>query len=121
MLTGDPATDDDIKDAEKTLRVKFAKDYKVFLKNFGFINADNGIEIVGIAKSKHASVVQNTIDARSVNPQVPKSMYVIEDAGMDGIFIWQDKSGKIYQSRPHKPPVKIRKNLVEYLKWRSNP
>lgn len=75
----------------------------------------DGIELSGIAKSKHRSVVSLTEQERALNPNVSHTMYVIENTCVDGIIIWQDTKGKIYQTKPESKPKKIADSLVEYI------
>ena len=109
------ATKNEITDAELQLKVSFSDEYKEYLSEFGAIMAD-GIELSGIAKSKHRNVVSLTKQEKELNPDVPRSMYVVENAGVDGIIIWQDSSGKIFSSSPNKAPKQIATSLVEYIK-----
>lgn len=118
LLPLKPASEILISDAEIELRVSFAEEYKLYLSNFGAIIAD-GIELTGISKSEHRSVIALTKREWSLNPKVAHSMYVVENAGVDGIIIWQDKTGSIYQSSPNSEPKVIAKSLAEYLLNRS--
>lgn len=114
LLPLKPATNTQITDAELQLRVSFAEEYKAYLKEFGAIMAD-GIELTGIAKSKHRNVVSITEQERALNPNVPHTMYVIENTCVDGIIIWQDTIGSIYQTQPNLKPKKIADSLAEYV------
>ncbi|MEE3450212.1 MAG: SMI1/KNR4 family protein [Acutalibacteraceae bacterium] len=114
LLLLKPATNTQITDAELQLRVSFAEEYKAYLKEFGAIMAD-GIELTGIAKSKHRNVVSITEQERALNPNVPHTMYVIENTSVDGIIIWQDTIGSIYQTQPNLKPKKIADSLAEYV------
>ena len=115
LLPLQPASDTQITDAEIQLRVRFAEDYKKYLKTYGAIIA-NGIELSGIAKSEHRNVISLTKKERELNPKVPNTMYVIENTCIEGIIIWQDKNGDIYQTQPGTEPKKIASSLVEYIK-----
>ena len=117
LLPLKPATDIDIKDAEIQLRVSFNEEYREYLLAFGAIMAD-GIELTGIAKSAHRNVVNQTKQERELNPKIPDNMYVVENTGVDGIIIWQDTIGEIYQSSPNKEPKKIADSLSEYISSR---
>lgn len=117
LLPLKPATDIDIKDAEIQLRVTFNEEYREYLLAFGAIMAD-GIELTGIAKSAHRNVVNQTKQERELNPKIPNNMYVVENTGVDGIIIWQDTIGEIYQSSPNKEPKKIADSLSEYISSR---
>jgi len=117
LLPLKPATEIDVKDAEIQLRVSFNEEYREYLLAFGAIMAD-GIELTGIAKSAHRNVVNQTKQERELNPKIPNNMYVIENTGVDGIIIWQDTNGGIYQSSPNTEPKKITDSLSEYISKR---
>lgn len=117
LLPLKPATDIDVKDAEIQLRVSFNEEYKDYLLAFGAIMAE-GIELTGIAKSAHRNVVVQTKQELELNSRVPNTMYVIENTGVDGIIIWQDTAGAIYQSSPNIEPKKIAGSLSDYLSSR---
>ncbi len=114
MLSLKPATEVQITDAELQLRVRFAGEYKEYLAAFGAIMAD-GIELTGIAKSEHRNVVSLTQKERELNPKVPNTMYVVENTCVDGIMIWQDTEGVVYQTTPNTQPVKVASSLYEYI------
>lgn len=114
MLPLKPATEVQITDAELQLRVRFADEYKEYLKAFGAIMAD-GIELTGIAKSEYRNVVSLTKKERELNFKVPNTMYVIENTCVDGIIIWQDTAGIVYQTSPGIEPVKIASSMYEYI------
>ena len=102
----------EISNAENQLDLRFADEYKKYLTKFGAIIAD-GVELSGIAKSEHRNIVSLTKQEWELNPQVPRAMYVIENVGIDGIIIWQDVSGSVYQTAPHQAPRKIYASLTE--------
>mgnify|MGYP002515871553 CR=1 FL=1 len=114
MLPLKPANEVQISDAELQLRVRFADEYREYLKAFGSIIAD-GIELTGIAKSEYRNVVSLTKKERELNSKIPNSLYVIENTCVDGIIIWQDKAGIVYQSSPGSEPEKIASSLYEYI------
>lgn len=113
------ATAMQITDAELQLRVSFSSEYKEYLSVFGAIMAD-GIELSGIAKSEHRNVVSLTKQAWELNPKVPHTMYVIENTCVDGIVIWQDTTGSVYQTNPNSAPKKIGDSLKDYIVNRTN-
>ena len=114
LLPLKPASDTQITDAELQLRVSFTEEYKDYLSEFGAIMAD-GIELSGIAKAEHRNVVALTKKERELNPKVPNTMYVIENTCVDGIIIWQDTKGDIYQTQPNMEPKKIADSMAEYV------
>lgn len=113
------ATPMQITDAELQLRVSFSDEYKEYLSAFGAIMAD-GIELSGIAKSEHRSVVSLTKKEWELNPKVPHTMYVVENTCVDGIIIWQDTTGEVYQTYPNHTPKKIADSLQDYIVDRTN-
>lgn len=112
------ATDTQITDAELQLRVSFSDEYKKYLSVFGAIMAD-GIELTGIAKAEHRNVVTVTKKERGLNSKVPNTMYVIENTHVDGIVIWQDTNGCVYQTKPDATPQKIAESMAEYISSRQ--
>ena len=108
------ASDTEITEAETELSVLFDKEYKCYLSNIGFAIYD-GHELTGICKSKRLNVVDVTKEEREKMPDVPQSWYVIEQAHIDGIVIWQDGDGKVYQTVPGTEPLKIADSLSEYI------
>ena len=114
LLVLKPATNIQIKDAEIQLRVSFADEYKKYLSEFGAIIAD-GIELSGISKSEYRNVVYITKKERELNPKVPNTMYVVEDTHIDGIIIWQDTNGLIYETTPATSPKQIANSLADYI------
>lgn len=118
MLPLRPATEVQITDAELQLRVRFADEYKEYLKVFGAIMA-NGIELTGIAKAEYRNVVSITKQERELNSKVPNTMYVIENTGADGIIIWQDSLGNVYRTMPDIEPEMIASSLYEYITNRT--
>ncbi len=79
----------------------------------------DGIELTGIAKSEHRNVVSLTQKERELNPKVPNTMYVVENTCVDGIMIWQDTEGVVYQTTPNTQPVKVASSLYEYISKRA--
>jgi len=112
------ATPMQITDAELQLRVSFSDEYKEYLSAFGAIMAD-GVELSGIAKSEHRSVVSLTKKEWELNPKVPHTMYVVENTCIDGIIIWQDTTGRVFQTQPGVEPMQIADSLAEYILTRS--
>ena len=114
LLSLKSASRTEITDAELQLRMIFSDEYKVYLSTFGAIMAD-GIELTGISKAEHRNVVPVTKQEWELNNNVPHSMYVVENTGIDGVIIWQDASGVIYQTFPNEKPKQIASSLNEYI------
>lgn len=115
FLAGKGATKKDIEALEDKLQLSFASDYKEYLRELGKATFD-GVELTGFSKSgSHTDVVTVTKDNHSVNKEVPPFYYVIHDLGVDGVVVWQDNSGAVYQSTPGKAPKKIHDSLSDYV------
>ena len=114
MISGAPAQQVEIDTLEEELQLVFAREYKQYLREFGFICLE-GHELTGACKVKRLNVAKVTQTEWANNELVPNDLYVIEQANIDGIVIWQSKSGIVYQSQPNMKPVKICNSLYEYI------
>lgn len=103
-----------IEEAEVKLGVKFSSEYRKYLAKFGYA-AVRGCELTGLGAPKAASVVEVTENARSRGAMPDEGWYVVEEANIDGIFVWQDAAGRIFQLRPGGDPVLVAASLAEYL------
>lgn len=104
-----------IKEAEEELSLHFSDEYNKYLIAFGCAEY-NGHELTGICKFPRLDVVKVTIEERKLNDNIPNNLYVIEQAHIDGIVIWQDENGYIYQTVGNSEPIKIFDSLIDYLK-----
>jgi len=104
----------EIESAERDLKLCFNKEYKMYLLHYGLISYDNH-ELTGLCNSQRLNVVYVTKEEKEYNPQVSSDMYVIEQTNIDGIVIWQNSKGVIFQTCPNLPPVKIANSLSEYI------
>lgn len=114
LITLKPVGAKAVENIEIELALRFAEEYKEYLQKFGAVMADN-VELTGAAKSKSRNVVSVTKREWGANPLIQHTMYVVENIGIEGIIIWQDTSGNIYQSRPNHPADKIADSLADYL------
>lgn len=119
LLALKSASVEDVENVEIELALPLAEEYKEYLLEFGAIMADD-IELTGIAKSKNRDVVQVTKREWAANNKIKHNLYVVENIGIDGIIIWQDGSGKVYESRPNHGATKIADSLTEYLDSKKN-
>ena len=111
-LTG--ASEQSIHDAEKNLGLAFSPEYREYVAAFGVASA-NGHELTGVCKPTRLNVVNVTLAEREVHTNVSTDWYVIEQANIDGIVIWQAPSGEIYQTMPNALPRQICSSLSEYI------
>lgn len=102
-----------IEQAEDTLGLIFSKEYREYLLELGEAKAA-GREFTGICKAKRLHVVDVTQEERE-NVPVPEDWYVVEQANIDGIVIWQDASGAVYQTGPGAKQKRLCKSLAAYI------
>ena len=102
-----------ISDAEQAMGIRFALDYRVYLQKIGLACFD-GHELTGICKASRLNVVDVTLDERKRCPDAA-DWYVVEQANVDGIVIWQASSGEVYQTIPGVSARKICNSLTEYV------
>lgn len=114
FLAKKPVTADEITRCEKELGLKFASDYREYLRRYGEV-IYYGHELTGIIPSKRLNVVYVTQEMWEFNPKVPRNYYVIEETNIDGIVIWQNETGKVFQSSPNAGLTKIADSLLEYI------
>ena len=110
----DGVSEENIDKAEKTLNVQFASEYRSYLTKYGTVSVD-GHELTGIHSSKRLNVVDVTILEKDRNSDIPENWYVLEQANIDNIVIWQNERGEIFQTCPGNEPIKIANSIVEYL------
>lgn len=113
-LLGKGCSEKEIASAEELLGIRFAKDYRKYLSEIG-IAAVDGRELTGIGKARRTHVVEVTLVNRERGSEALTNMYVIEETGFDGIVVWQDTNGSVYETRFDSDPIKIAKSLVEYF------
>lgn len=108
------ATSKEISFAESELHLHFSEEYKKYLSEYGVASV-YGHEFTGIAPSQRLNVVSVTQEERALSMDINPAWYVIEQTNIDGIVIWQDQSGNIYQSAPSAATIKIASSMLEYL------
>lgn len=109
----DAAAEKDILSAEKALALRFAADYREYVSAFGAASYCEH-ELTGICQSARLNVVDVTQDERQYN-SVPADWYVIEEANIDGIVMWQATDGTVYRTCPGSKADKICDSLEEYI------
>ena len=107
-------SDDDIREAEDSLGLKFAKEYKDYLLSYGVARGANH-ELTGICNSSRLNVINVTVEERVNNPIIPNCYYVIERLNIDNAIVWQSPRGKIYLTVGQSKPKKIANSLVDYI------
>ena len=84
-----PAQQQIIQKAERALELHFSKEYISYLTKYGYLIYDSH-ELTGICKAKRLNIVDVTLEERTCNPMIPMDWYVVEQANIDGIVIWQN-------------------------------
>lgn len=108
-------TKEEILQAEEELCIRFAAEYHEYLEMLGLASVE-GHELTGLTKDVRLDVVAVTKEYRALYGSDTVSWYVVEDIGIDGLVIWQDEKGTIYQTSFVVEPVKIAESLEEYLR-----
>lgn len=114
-LFGKGVSAEEIAKAEEKLQLKFAKEYCDYLSAFTVVAID-GRELTGLSNSKRVNVVAVTESQRRLNQNAPADLYVVEEANIDGIVVWQNESGMVYQTAPGAKMIKVADSLESYLK-----
>lgn len=109
-----PATDNQIQLAEQKLGLKFANEFKEYVKKYGAVSA-KGMELIGICTYPRLDVVHITTREREINDSFPSGMYVVENTAIEGILILQNEDGEIYEFQPNGTLNKIYNSFKEYI------
>ena len=107
-------SDEEISRAENALGISFAKDYRKYLSAIGLACFD-GHELTGLTKTARLDVVSVTMEKREQFGDFAMSLYVVEEANIDGIVIWQSSDGAVYEATPNSKAKKIASSLSEYI------
>jgi len=111
---GTGASDKQTKEAEQALSLRFAEEYAQYVIAYGYASF-LGHELTGVCKFPRLNVVDVTVSQREVNPAVPSDWYVVEEANIDSIVVWQSSAGEVWQTTPGFRPTKLCDSLCEYL------
>ena len=107
------ASEEQIERAEKRLGLKFSKEYKEYLKEFGMISF-YGTEWSGLNIDGYFNVVNMTEDEKALNKYFPEKYFAIENLAVDGVIFVSNEEGKIYSIQYDKKEL-ICNSLSEYL------
>lgn len=103
-----------ISEAEEELGLKFAEEYKEYLEVMS-IAAYGGHELTGLTKSERTNVVSVTRKMKERYSNIPVDWYVVEDANIDDIVIWQDENGNVYKTLQGSNAICIASSLAEFV------
>lgn len=107
-------TEEEIRQAEIALGIIFAKDYRKYLKEIG-LACFEGRELTGLTANARLDVVSVTKEQREKFGEVASSWYVVEEANIYGIVIWQSSDGTVYEVAANTKAKKIASSLAEYI------
>ena len=107
-------SEQEITEAEKALGLSFAVDYRAYLEKVG-LACFGGHEFTGLTKTARLNVVTVTKEQRNYCGKIAASWYVVEEANIDGIVIWQDSNGAVHQTMSNSKCRLIAKSLLEYI------
>lgn len=113
-ITNTGASQEKVLKAEEILGIKFAPDYREYLLTFGIAISD-GHELTGLSNLDRTNVIKVTIANREMGNEKRKDMYVVEEANIDGIVVWQKEDGTVYTTVFEGEPRLRYKNLFEYV------
>ena len=111
-------SDEEIAEAEKTLGLIFAEEYREILLNFGCISFC-GHDWTGLGFDEEGNVIDETKRERELNKAFPANMFVLENAGIDGIIIASDETGVVYKVK-YDECTKLCDSISEYIDWCLN-
>ena len=109
-----PATKEQIQNAQEKLGITFSTDYKEYIMATGVASFD-GHELTGVCSFPRLDVISTTERCREELVSIKPSWYVIEELNIDQTTIWQDADGSIYRVTPQSEPLKIARDLIEYI------
>lgn len=114
MFNTKPANEDAIKKAENMLERVFSNEYKKYLLRFGAISFSS-TELTGLNIEKYANVVDVTLKEIELNEEFPKDCIVLENIGVEGIFILINSKGQVFKWKNNNA-IKIHGSMQEYLR-----
>jgi hypothetical protein len=87
---------DAVMEAEKKLGLHFSEEFRNYLMEYGAASFGSH-EFMGLGGDAYLDVVGETLRERNNNEKFPKNCYIVENLGIDGIFILQDEEGKVFE------------------------
>lgn len=105
---------EEIDNAEKQLHLRFTKEYKSYLLNYGAISF-GAHEITGLGITGYLNVVTATEKERELGGNFPDDCIMLENNGIDGILTIMDVNGIVY-SFDGKNKTQIASSFTNFLK-----
>ena len=110
-----PATEEQIVEAERVLGLAFAVEFRDYLLAYGCASCF-GHEFTGICAFPRLNVVDATLRMRAERGQeFPAGWYVVEETGMDGVVVCQTTTGEVFATGPGYKQTYLCASLGEYL------
>lgn len=103
---------EDIAKAEKELGLSFSPEYKTLLVQTGSLS--NDYFDVAFIKGP-GNVVELTLMVRRIYRNLPRDLYALIDAGVDGIYILQNEKGYIFEIDDSDEIIQSSFSLKEYM------
>lgn len=114
MFHAKGCSDEQVKEAEKTLKIIFPKEFVAYVKEYGAISFF-ATEWTGLNVGERINVVDVTKKERELNSAFPKDCFVLENQAIDGIITIVDSEGKVFALQ-HDKKVLLCDTILEYLK-----
>lgn len=112
--SGKGTSEENIQQAEQTLGLRFADEYREYLMALGIASA-NGHEFTGLGTSPRLDVVAVTQRLWEMNPSVPRNLYVVEELNIDDAVAWQSATGEVFLTVGQAQPAKTAESLSQYV------
>lgn len=106
-------TDEQLNEAQRELDMLFPEEYIDYVKEFGCIDFGS-VEWTGLNIKGRLNTVTATKREISVNPDFPKSCFVLEDLAIDGKLVIVDQKGSVYLLQ-HSQKEYLCDSISEYL------
>ena len=74
-----------------------------------------GHELTGLCDGKRLDVIKITNFEKNFAKNISQDWYVVEQTNIDGIVIWQDKDGIVYQVNANGSIDNTYPSLTEYI------
>ena len=102
-----------IEEGQNCLGLKFSEEFIDYVKEYGAISF-YGTEWTGLNVDDYLNVVQVTKQERDLNSNFPFDCIVIENQGIDGIFVIINEEGQVFTIQYDKKEF-LCDSLSEYL------
>ncbi|GEM_PF-355464 len=106
-------TEQQLFEAQQALGLTFPPEYSVYLREFGCIDFF-ATEWTGLNIEGNCNVVKATQQEQEINENFPEKMFVLENAGIDGVIITVDEEGAVFKVQFEKSE-KIYNSISDYL------